>query len=126
MKYIKLFEDQPAQKAFDKKYWLVKTAKPYFEISLRKIGMPEREIERFKSRVKDNGYISKYSNMYITSVSYYNSDGAIKQIWQLQFFKANYKAQLERDFYEFKGKVNITPDEIEEWNMKNIANKYNL
>lgn len=107
MKYIKLFENQTAQKhlIFDRKYWLIKTAEPYLEISLRKIGMPEREIERFK----DNGYISKYSNMYITSMSYYNSDDKIKQIWQLEFFKANYKIQLEKDGHEFKGKVNVTP-----------------
>lgn len=47
MKYIKTFEDNYPYKITEKKYWLVKTTEPYYEISLKKIGIPTNSIGRF-------------------------------------------------------------------------------
>jgi hypothetical protein len=110
MKYIKQYESEPT----NNKFWKVSTNMPNFEICLYKIGMPEKKIIDF---LKPDNYndAHKQKNVYV-AVEYYPS--ALNGIWTWD--------ENAYGMANFMGKVKVTEDDIQRWNLKNNQNKYNL
>jgi len=113
MKYIKKFEgiiDPNIDRS--QKFWLVRTDSPYFEISLNKMNKSDDEIQRFLN----NQYRKDNAKLYIPINDYEGS-------WNSERTGKNSYTQ---DGFEYQGEMEVTPEEIEEWNMKNSIKKYNL
>ena len=117
MKYIKTYEKYEKPK---NTYWKIRTDIPYFEISLDRIGMVEDE-ETTYIRMRNEKHLINKKYIYIGLNYDINTTGTIGS----EFYWANDTNPFVND-YEYDGEIEITPEEIEEWHLKNDANKYNL
>lgn len=113
MKYLKTYEENILLSS-NNKCWKVKTSIPFFEISLRKIGMPEKKIVDFMKLETCND-VRRYDYVYV-GIEHYPS--SLNGVWTWD----------EDDFNgcEYMGNVIVTPDDIEKWKINNDANKFNL
>lgn len=114
MKYIKLFEDVQIS------CWMVSVKKPNLEISLEKIGVDSSDL-KFKNFIKDirraaRSYRESGTKKMMINKSVYYSNKDI-------FFAYSTFRYSE---YEYMGEIIITPEEIENWKIKQVTNKYNL
>ena len=122
MKYIKKFENNT-----DKDLWLIRTDEPYLEISIDKLNLPQKQ----KDYLLNNQYIKGEKK-------YYNDDNKLIKIKKIYVIDANkdiehyylWDPQNEEEIglkdYIYRGEVEVTPEDIENWKIKNTANKYNL
>jgi len=103
MKYLKYFENIVNG-------WIIRTDEPYFEISLRKIGIPEQIIKDWL----ENKNIQNYKKL----VVYVGVNGKY----------SHFPVDLLKDFREIMKYEIIEPneDDFEEWRIRKDANKYNL
>jgi hypothetical protein len=120
MKHIKQFEG-----LFNNYYWIVKTRKPYLEISLEKIGYDRENLNDYLDEtIKDIRILRRKldwviatnlnkGEMYITLLE----SGYIK-VW-------SYTHIVDRSDI-FRGRIEVTQEDIKDWKIKNIANKYNI
>jgi len=108
MKHLKYFEEQIDYSK--DKYWKLNSDSPYYEISLKKIGMNEEEQKDFISH--RNFWKDKQNFIYI--VIHY--DTTIAQLVGHEYCWAEKESQVQG---EYMGEVKVTPEEI-------LTNKYNL
>ena len=118
MKYLKTYESYEKPKNC---YWKVRTDTPYFEISLDKMGMVEDEKLDYIQMRDDNNLINQ-EYVYVALNYDINITGTIGS----EFYYDNYSRAF--DDYEYLGEIEkeITPEDIEEWHLKNDAKRYNL
>lgn len=137
MKYIQLFEE--LQLSGKNQFWKVRSKTPYFEIALRKLCIDNDEYEQF---FVDNPGITKwlnkrnkrFQNDYIYLEIDYNAGGIGAEIqWSGNKEGFNYpegthpqlgyhKARVS----EYMGEMEITQQDIDEWQLEHDANKYNI
>jgi len=104
MKYIKLFENK------ENKIYNVPTKTPEFWIAKDKIGAGD-ELSFFDD--DPIGYI----------LLHYDDDG--DWTWSSVYSTDPYGTRYI-DKPEYMGKIEVTQDDIDEWDMRNAAKKYNL
>ncbi len=110
MKYIKTFE------SVNKKFWKVRTFEPYFTISLQKLGLTDDDIQTFYNEMNQN-HIKQHSFIY---VFYHIKPGREIGDW---VYSTDF---LNDDNFSFMGGVDITKEDIDKYNIKKDANKFNL
>ena len=121
MKYIKKFENHE----YIGEFWLIRTDKPYMELSLHKIGATQSEIERFNLsstyKLHDKIYISMRYNFVNGVIDGLNNDncGWMPGDANGDFFYIKNK-------FNYMGEVIITDEDIEEYSIKKNIEKYNL
>jgi hypothetical protein len=103
-KYNKMTQD---------KYWKVDTIMPNFEISLDKIGVSEE----YRLRLINNRYdnIKMYNYVYMV-ISY--AEWLPKGMWSW--------GSDPPEISKYMGEVEVTKDDIKQWNFKNSQTKYNI
>lgn len=116
MKYIKSYEKAKAKHSnISKMYWALPTDERYLE-SLRKINVSESLIVFFLNH-NQNKYI------YIS----YDSTDIQPWSWMPLFYQEKEGSDwYDSNDYKFYGYINMTEDEIEEFEMKKKIVKYNL
>lgn len=113
MKHIKTFEGIIDPNIdHSKKFWLVRTDSPYLEISLNKMNKTKDEIIRFLN----NKLIKHHEKIYIPINDYEGS-------WNGPLTGGT---SYKEEGFEYKGEMEVTSEEIEDWNIKNAVKKYNL
>lgn len=111
MKFIKLYEELYSKK------WKVSLELPYMEIGLEKIGMDEEEQEDWKHFL-----IDARENKRNNGIGY----AYIKQMDNGRFINTFYEEE-ELKYMDAKYQsINISKEDIEDWKMRQDANKYNL
>jgi hypothetical protein len=117
MKYLKLFESIWQRK---EEIWKVPTrSEEEFIVSLDKIGMPEKEIDRWI----DLGIIklSKSDHILVFSNHIVDDDWAWSNINATDVTGKKYI-----DSKEYQYEIEVTPEDIEMYYLKKSANKYNI
>lgn len=121
MKYIKKFENNE----YDGEFWLMRTDAPYLEISLQIIGVSQSEIKQiiYSKRIKksDKCYISMRYNIVDGKIVGLNNDK-----WSWMPGDSNGKRWYINERLNYMGEVIVTDEDIEEYNLKKDAEKYNL
>ena len=122
MKHIKLFEDYVAMTSPviikpGRRSWLVRVDYPYLETSLEKIGYVF-DVINTTDDIRE--YAEAHNN--IEKILIYTFIDKNKMFWSFSYQQNNV---ILRN-YEFMGEVEVTPEDIENWKIKNTANKYNL
>ena len=112
MKYIKKYEIIQTNR--DDKFWKVQTIMPNFEISLDKIGVSEKDKMSFVSKKYYNN-ISDYKYIYI-QIDY------AKWLPQGMWSWSSEEPKLSQNM----GEIEVTREDIDDWNLNNDQNKYNL
>lgn len=124
MKYIKKFEHNN----YIGEFWLIKTADPYMEISLQKIGAAQSAIEDFFS-YKGIDYVKKDSICYI-SMRYNIVNDKIHSLNtdKCTWMPVNYNSKnyYIKENLKYMGEIIVTDDDIKLYNIKNDIIKYNL
>lgn len=115
MKYIKTFEAVEPKEYGE--YWKINTDTPYYEISLNKIGMP-KDVQKdyIDSDIKRS--FKRYEFIFILKAQANNPSGFD---WSWSDYESAYKKKFRN-----MGEVEITTEDIEEWELNKNANKYNL
>lgn len=130
MKHLKYFEYQ--QEEYKKPLWIIKTDQPYLDISIDKLNLSPQQkkylldndyINHRRPYTESNGDIIKFDKIYIRATNKIE-DASYWDYYQ-NGFEEDITSQT-RDNMDFKGEVEITPDDIKEWEINNTANKYNL
>jgi len=108
---FKIFESNS-----DKKYWRIKISKneddsEFIDVQLYKIGMSEKEIKEFA--YLHNHFKDVFVGYNSYSTYYYSYTGANDD-----FF--------DRNGYEYMGRVEITDEDIADYEMRKNTKKYNL
>lgn len=117
MKYIKLFEGNNG-----KKYWTVKVREPYFEISMKKIGALYC-YQEMKTNEMFNKYTYKKKNdkVYIT----YSPNTNFSEFkWCI--FDEYVKGNIESSQFEYQGDVEVTKQDIVQFKMEKLTDKFNI
>jgi hypothetical protein len=115
MKHLKTYE-----KLRIRSYWLLSTNDYEFEIGLEKLNCPKEKIKNFIN----NKNISKNYYVFICCNS---GEFDVEDQWGWMPYKnEQYDDFYERHHFKYMGKVEITPEEIENCKIKQTANKYNL
>ena len=96
MKYLKKFENIKKSKV-----WVVPLKEPHFEISLKKIGMTDNQINDWK-RLYRNGV---FKNLKTITLKY--KDGGFTWYW--------YPTSRSDDYTDFMGKFEFTQDDIKKY-----------
>jgi len=115
MKYIKQFENITS-----KNFWLVKTKMPDFEIALKKLKFTEFQINYFLT----NTFIKKNKMKQIFIPMNYGNPTKYYDATSTEFDVS--KQDLEQDGYKYMGSVDITKQDLLDWEKENKAKKYNL
>ena len=102
MKYIKTYEKKDEEIT-----WLVNVDE-YFEESLKKIGMDEKEARRWEFNFT-HGVAKPRTNKILVSYRYKYGSFAWDHVPEC-----------------FKGEVKLTPEEKEQYDLEKKSNKYNL
>ena len=121
MKYLKHFET--IQKSFNERFWLVKTKEPDLEIRLQKIGVTGRFYTSMINRIR-NSYYGK--EIFIKAYSYNLSNGTIKNIFEIEKYNTAIFNNLIKNNNKYMGRVEITQKDIDDWESKQMAKKYNI
>ena len=109
MKYIKTYEKK------SEKFWKIPTKdKEEYIVALNKIGMSEKDIEYWIDIIKPGNY---------DYILFHNNNG--EWMWSGVDSK-DYLGQRWIDKPGYQGEVKITPEDIEFYNLKKTAKKYNL
>jgi len=124
MKYIKKFESY-----YKDVFYKINREIPKFEISLRKIGLPQYRIDAYTpvNLNTDNKYSDSFCRFPYVYISVaYDGDGDYSFSGFMQGDDAgkNYYENIKS--YEYGGEVEVTPEEIEKFKLEHEANKYNL
>lgn len=121
MKYIKKFE----YIKYIGEFWILNTDEPIFEISLTKIGVNRKRIDEFLNSEMYKCYKKICGSLTyncvddkIYGLNYFNFDWMPGDIYGKEYYESN-------DF-KYMGEVIVTGDEIEQYEIKKNANKYNL
>ena len=109
MKYLMKLEELWNEK--NEIYWKIQTTLPNMEIALNKIGMDKEDIEDWLNKTLRNRYVN-HQYIFLFKDIYSNA-------WQWSELDYNSTAK-------YMGEIEITPEEIDEYNMKQSAKKYNL
>jgi len=121
MKYLKFFNESESSELFNKNFWILSTKSPDFEISLDKIGISPDDIP---------DYIEYYKSCSIKTVIFniysYVESGITLKYWSHVADNLNNRILLKKLNYQNMGKVILTHDDFEKYEIKNNANKYNL
>ena len=119
MKYLKTYESY----GFTPELWRLKTKTPFFKVGMDKIGITDEELENFldENRAIENFYLDKED--YILILIDYNENGDKEILWSDN--RNDFTYNRIRD-PEYMGDVEITDEDIENWNIKQDAKKYNL
>lgn len=104
MEYIKMFENHNK-----KYYWRIRVEEPYFSISINKLNLSKNQ----KDYLLDNNLIRKEKYIYISD---YYAYSWIKD-------KSN---SYKNSGYIYKGDVEVTPEDIQNWEISKDLEKYNL
>ena len=93
------------------KFWLIRTDEPYYEISLRKLKWPEYDINRM---IIKNEHIIKFNTIYVSD--------------EYQWMPGNNygKNYYEKENYIYQGEVNVTDEDILNYNIQKNSKKFNL
>lgn len=102
-----------------KQYWMVPTDER-FEESAKKIGFDSQIFEFDNDGPTFREMIESYEYIFI---SFYKCLFEKKQWYWTTLQKVQ---ELETDDYKFMGYINMTPDEIEEYELSIEVKKYNL
>jgi hypothetical protein len=110
MRYIKTYESKTNWKKTD--FWILPTKHPEYLLALEKIGLPKNLIDLWSGLKykNDEGYIiflGKGNNWYL------------REYYWLEYLK-NSKG------YKYRGKIEVSQDEIDEYLAREAAKKYNL
>ena len=117
MKYIKLFENWDSEIEI----WKIPSKnKEEYIIALDRIGMPEKEINRWLNIIKPGEYSYILIHHTIPNANT-NEDWA----WS-STDSYNYSGVKYIDMPYYKGEVHVTPEDIELYDIKQTAKKYNL
>lgn len=120
MKYIKQFENITS-----KNFWLVKTKMPDFEIALKKLKLTEFQINYFLT----NTFIKKNKMKQIFIPMNYGNPTKYYDATSTEFDvsgRSPSKVRLEQDGYKYMGSVDITKQDLLDWEKENKAKKYNI
>lgn len=112
MKHIKKFEKYKPWEN-DDKYWEITLLRPYFNLSLKKIGVPDDLIEEWDDMYQDKEQIVYLYKEYISNYDRLRDDYDIMTDWSIKTEKNN------RDVAKFMGRIKIEDFEID-------INKFNL
>lgn len=112
MKHIKIFEKYKPWKN-ENIYWEVTLLRPYFNLSLRKIGVPNDLIVDWNEQYVNEDRIVYVYKEEVKNYDSFSDDYDIMTEWRLQPDKD------DRDKYVFGGRIRLQEFEID-------ANKFNL
>jgi hypothetical protein len=98
----------------DKRYWLIRCDYPYLEISLYKLNATKYVLD-WALKVSEFVAKKKYKNIYIAPFGKRPEWDAFNITGREDFKK-----------YDFQGRLEITPEDIENWKIKKQSEKYNL
>jgi len=109
---FKIFENDS-----DKKYWKIKISRvendsEFIDLQLYKIGMPDKNIKEYEF------------------LHYHNEDAFIGYAANNPKYKYSYTAAnddfFDRNGFEYMGNVEITEEDVAEYEMRKNAKKYNI
>ena len=116
MKYIKKFENVDFKNDV---YWIV-NPKYRFDVIMYKMNMSEENIDIFNKLLSDDKFDFNKSNkiciVYHEGNNWFSWDEYNKE--SLDWFK--------RHRYKYMGDLNVTPEEIEKYEIEKQTRKYNL
>lgn len=114
MKYIKKFEGNNDYEI----YWKISIEKYYYEISLKKIGIPDDIYDYWITEVPKQFKRNEYDEIFIFEV-FHKDDGTITWCWEeldYKYFKNS----------KYMGRVYMTEEELKLVKMKQESEKYNI
>lgn len=115
MKYIKTYEIHENKN----KYWKVRTDSPYYEISLKNIGMSKDEEDTFL-KLRDN---NNFQNRPVIYIEYWFDRPNTREspyVW------THGSLENETENPTYMGEVEISPEDIEEYEIITNSKKYNI
>jgi len=113
MKHIKIFEKYNSWEEDKNMYWEVILKRPYFNLSLKKIGVPTDLIDEWNDTYVDEDHIVYVYKEDVKLYDRLRDDYDIMTQWRLQTEKDN------RDISKFMGRIKLQDFEIN-------ADKFNL
>jgi len=90
------------------KYWSTEGTDPIFSMSLDKLGVPEDDKNKFNNRPEKK-------RKYKIFLLYFNNS------WSWSYSDTGFSDKLK-----YMGQVELTHEDINNWHIKNDANKYNI
>lgn len=110
MRYIRLFENMEYK---PNRYWKVRTDEPYLSISLDKLGVPK---ERFKGVFSNS---PDYEHVFIFACNKFGGK------WEFNVHRVGDNHQ-KINSEKYMGELEITEEDLKNWEIKKEAEKYNL
>jgi len=113
MKYLKTYEESK-----NKNFWLVRTDEPYLLASLYKLGANDKQIDL----IRKNVIIKNNSKAYIGI----NNFGRIDwNPYRGTYSDYNYTS-FKNTGYKYQGELELTSEDIKNWELKENTKKFNL
>lgn len=138
MKHIKLFEtfaDEYLVPWWERdeeskgKMWKVPLKMPDFLVILKKLGMDEEQLKKWKHMHSLKTFIKDWNNKIHDSIKYVIVQKSEKDYFTWSMCDRWFRNE-DNASYKYMGELEATPEEIQEYwdeiDMKNQANKYNI
>ena len=110
MRYIKAYETFGINQIF----WKIPTKRPEYYVALERIGMTEYVQDYWHDMIDDR---LDYGDQILIFYDLEENDWAWERIEELE---------TEKLKYDYQGEINITPEDIEIWELKKNVKNYNI
>jgi len=110
------------------KYWKVILEEPYFSISLDKLNVPDKDKDLIFYPSALNAFRNRVNPPHPIFIMKGKGKNTMRK-WTPSEWTWIHLADehiIKKQGFEYQGEIPITEEDIEEWNLKNDAKKYNL